>query len=89
VYIVYTANMAIHVRDPRADRLVRELARKRGIGLTEAITQAVANELAREDSKPSLAERLRPLQEEIASWPDTGLKADKAFFDWLSGEEDE
>lgn len=81
--------MAIHVRDPRADRLVRELARKRGIGLTEAITQAVAAELAREDAKLSLAERLRPLQESIAARGCTGLKADKAFFDWLSGEEDD
>jgi antitoxin VapB len=81
--------MAIHIRDSRADRLVRELARKRGIGLTEAIAQAVAAELAREESKLSLAERLKPLQDEVASRPDTGLKADKAFFDWLSGEEDD
>jgi antitoxin VapB len=81
--------MAIHIRDPHADRLVRELARKRGIGLTEAIAQAVAAELARDDAKPSLAERLRPLQAEIARRGDTGLKADKAFFDWLSGNEDD
>jgi antitoxin VapB len=79
--------MAIHIRDSRADSLVRELARKRGIGLTEAIAQAVAAELARENAKLSLAERLRPLQDEIASRGSTGLKADKAFFDWLSDEE--
>lgn len=81
--------MAFHVRDPRADRLVRELARKRGVGLTEAITQAVAAELAREQARLSLADRLRPLQEDVARRGDTGLKPDKAFFDWLSGEEDE
>lgn len=80
--------MAIHIRDSSADKLVRELARRRGVGLTEAIKQAVSAELARERSKLSLAERLRPLQEDIARRGTTGLKADKAFFDWLSGEED-
>jgi antitoxin VapB len=81
--------MAIHIRDPGTDQLVRELARKRGIGLTEAIQQAVAAELAREESRQSLAERIRPIQEDIARRGRTGLAADKAFFDWLSGEEDE
>lgn len=81
--------MAIHVRDPRTDSLVRELARKRGIGLTDAIALAVEAELAREERRPSLAERLRPLQEEVAKRGNTGLKADKAFYDWLSDEEDD
>jgi antitoxin VapB len=87
--MIYTQVMAIHIRDPGTDQLVRELARKRGIGLTEAIQQAVAAELAREESRQSLAERIRPIQEDIARRGRTGLEADKAFFDWLSGEEDE
>ena len=81
--------MAIHIRDPRADRLVRELARKRGVGLTEAIAQAVEAELAREARKPSPLEQLRELQKEIARRGRTGLKADKAFFDDLSGQPDD
>lgn len=81
--------MAIHVRDPRTDSLVRALARKRGIGLTEAIALAVEAELAREAREPGLRERIRALQDEVARRPNTGLKADKAFYDWLSGEEDD
>lgn len=81
--------MAIHIRDSRADRLVRELARKRGVGLTEAIAQAVEAELAREASKPTLWEKVRAIQDEIARYPRTGLKADKAFFDDLSGQGDD
>lgn len=81
--------MAIHIRDSHADRLVRELARKRGIGLTEAITQAVAAELVREASVLSLAERLKPLQDDIARRRVPGVVIDKAFFDDLSGQGDD
>lgn len=81
--------MPFHVRDPETDTLVRELARKRGVGLTEAIKQAVGAELKRDASEPTLQEKIRELQDEIARRPSTGLKADKAFFDWLSGEEDD
>lgn len=77
-----------HVRDPHTDTLVRELARRRGVGLTEAVKQAVGAELERARLEPTVMEKIRDLQDEIASWPASGLKADKAFFDWLSGEED-
>lgn len=80
--------MAFHVRDTETDTLVRELARKRGVGLTEAVKQAVGAALQYEDQKIPLRERIRDIQDEIARWPRTGLKADKAFFDELSGDED-
>ena len=80
--------MAIHVRDPETDALVRELARKRGIGLTKAVKQAVSAALRREIQATRLRERIRTLQEKVLSRPPTGLQADKAFYDWLSGEED-
>jgi antitoxin VapB len=80
--------MAIHVRDPETDALVRRLARRKGLGLTETIRDAVRNELDREEEKLSLWERTADLRAEIKSWPSTGRKADKAFFDSLSGEED-
>lgn len=79
--------MPFHVRDEETDTLVRELARKRGCGLTEAVKLAVSAELKRDE--PSLRDKLRALQDEIASYPSTGLGADKTFYDWLNDEEDE
>jgi len=78
--------MAFHIRDRETDALVRELARRRGAGLTEAIKHAVASELTRTRNEPPLPERLQKIASEIAQYRRTGLKADKAFFDELSGE---
>ncbi|KQP39146.1 MULTISPECIES: type II toxin-antitoxin system VapB family antitoxin [unclassified Methylobacterium] len=78
--------MALHIRDEEADRLVRALAERKHISLTDAIKLGVGNELKREDEKLSLWERIRPIRERIASRPDTGLKADKAFYDEMSGD---
>jgi antitoxin VapB len=78
--------MPFHVRDPQTDALVRELARERGCGLTEAVKLAVSAELARR--KPSFREQLRALQDEVLSHGTTGLEADKAFYDQLWGEQD-
>jgi antitoxin VapB len=77
--------MAFHVRDPETDTLVRQLARKRGVGLTEAVKLAVGAELERISTEPSVLEKIYALQAEIAKRPRSGLKADKAFFDDLSG----
>jgi antitoxin VapB len=82
--------MAFHVRDPETDSLVRELALKRGVGLTEAIKLAATEALQREaQDRARRLERMRAIVDEIATWPKTGLKADKAFFDDLSGDGDE
>jgi antitoxin VapB len=77
--------MPFHVRDEETDRLVRALARRKGIGLTEAVKLAVRHELAGGQDQPPLRERLRAIAKEIAALPDTGLQADKAFYDELSG----
>ena len=74
--------MALHIRDDETDRLVRHLAEVKRIGLTDAVRLAVTNELKR----APLAERIRPIQDRIAAWPDSGLKADKAFYDSLNDE---
>ena len=80
--------MAFHVRDPETDALVRRLARQKGVGITEAVKLAVDAELRREAAeKPPLRDRIRAIQDEVQSWPCTGLKADKAFFDELSGDD--
>jgi antitoxin VapB len=77
-------SMPLHIIDGETDRLVRRLARARGIGLTEAVKLAVAAELRR----APLQERLKPLIDEVASLPPTGRKADKAYFDSLDGPDD-
>lgn len=84
--------MPFHIRDPETDRIVRDLAAKTGATLTDAVREAVAEKLARVermeqpgDKRPML-ERIRDIQERVARGK-TGLKADKAFFDWLSGDE--
>lgn len=78
--------MPLSIRDELTDRLVRTLARRKGLGLTEAVRLAVENELRREEEAVPLRERLRPLQDRIAARPATGLEADKAFYDELSGD---
>jgi antitoxin VapB len=85
--------MAIHVRDPETDALVRELARRRGIGITEAIREAVDEALKSEragktedDRGVSLRERLKPLLDKVDALPRTGLAADKQFYDELWGQ---
>jgi antitoxin VapB len=78
--------MPFHIRDPETDMLVRELARKRKLGLTEAVKLAVSAELWRDAEKPPLRERIKSLQAKVLARPPTGLAADKAFFDELSGD---
>ena len=78
--------MALDIQDPETERLVRTLAERDGIPPAEAVKRAVSNELLRDAEKLSLRERIRPIQERIASYPPTGLEADKAFYDELSGD---
>ena len=79
--------MAFHVRDPETDALVREYAEEKRVGITDAIKLAVTR--AREADVQARTEKLAKMQavvDEVASWPRTGLKADKAFFDSLNDE---
>ena len=75
--------MAFHIKDPATDAAVRELAKRRGISLTAAVREAVEKELAR--SRRPLKERIDDLAADYRRHPLTGLAADKAFFDELSG----
>lgn len=77
--------MPLYIKDDATAALVAELANKRGISKQDAVRLAVQAELKR------IAEAI-PLRERIALWrkehpmpPRTGKKADKAFFDDLSG----
>jgi antitoxin VapB len=76
----------LQIRNERVVQLAAKLAAIRGSTKTEAVLRALENELARIESEKTLTERLRPIQDRIASRAATGLEADKAFFDELSGE---
>lgn len=79
--------MAIHLREAETDLAVRRLAARLGVSLTEAIRISATNELKRTDArKEPLAARLQKIQGRVAAYGQTGLKADKEFFDDLSGD---
>jgi len=78
--------MAYNIKDPETDRIIRALAKLKRKSIVDSIREACEAELKREREKIPLWERLRPLVERVARTPKTGLKADKAFFDELSGE---
>ncbi len=80
--------MAFHVRDPETDRVVRALAAREGKTLTETIRDACEAQLERgsptKDPRP-LAERIRSIVGDLAT-ARSGLVADKAYYDSLSGD---
>lgn len=85
--------MVIHVKDAETDKLVRQLASARGIGITEAIREAAKEALASHaagleqvDEVP-LRERLGPLLDRLDRLPRPNLATDKKFFDDLWGDE--
>ena len=78
--------MTVSIRDATTDRLVRTLAKKKGVGLTEAVRLAVGNELARLDEEQPLRERIAAIRRGVVARGRTGERADKAFFDDLGGD---
>jgi antitoxin VapB len=79
--------MPLNIRNEEVNRLAEKLAATTHTNKTEAVKLALRNELERVKKAVPLRERIRPLQKKIASWPSTGLEADKAFYDKLSGED--
>jgi antitoxin VapB len=77
--------MAIHIRDPKTDALVRKLAVKEKSGLTEAVKRAVREKLKTHEARSPLHERLTEIADDLEQLPKSGKKADKLFFDKLSG----
>jgi antitoxin VapB len=78
--------MPLNVRSEEVNQLAEKLAARKKINKTEAVRLALENELRRLDEALPLRERLRPLQKRILARPATGLEADKAFYDDLSGD---
>ncbi|MEE7503722.1 type II toxin-antitoxin system VapB family antitoxin [Methylobacterium sp. C33D] len=79
--------MPLNIRSEEVNRLAEKLASRAGVSKTEAVRLALANELARRDAeRETFLERVTQIQERLASYPSTGLKADKAFYDSLNDE---
>jgi len=80
--------MSFYVKDPATDKAVRRLAKLKGKTLTETIREAVELSLAEQtrEKKLTFLERIKPIQDRIAARGKTGLEADKAFYDELSGQ---
>ena len=78
--------MPLNIRSETVNQLAAKLAARARMNKTEAVRIALENELRRLDDAVPLRERLRPLQERVLRRPATGLEADKAFYDELSGD---
>ncbi len=78
--------MPLNIRSEDVNQLAIQLAERTRSTKTEAVRVALRHELERVAERPALAERLKPLQDKMRSYPRTGLKADKAFYDAVSGD---
>jgi antitoxin VapB len=71
--------VAINIKHPETDRLARELARRRGLSITETITEALRSELEREKKRrrmPGLADRLLAIGRRCAALPTRDGRSD-------------
>jgi len=78
--------MPLYIRDDATAELVARLAKERGMTKQGAVRMAVEAELDRARESKPLKDRMREWRAANPLPPPTGLKADKAFFDDLSGE---
>ncbi len=78
--------MSFLIEDEETDALVREVARRRGEEVGEAIKAVFGAELKREEEKLPLYERIKHLQ--VRGAEHISLSTDKVFFDSLNDEED-
>ena len=65
--------MALSIKNRETERLARELAGRAGVSLTEAITIALREQLAREEgrrSRPSIRDELLAIGRRCAALPD-------------------
>ncbi len=84
---LHGVRMPLNIRSEEVNRLAEKLAARKHINKTDAVKQALENELRRLDQALPLRERLRSLQDRVMARPATGLEADKAFYDDLSEEQ--
>lgn len=80
--------MGISIKNDEVEKLARQLATKHGKGLTEIVHDALLEKAARDEAEPTLWEKLAPLRAKLAAMPDSGLPADRAFYDEINGEDE-
>lgn len=71
--------MALSIKNPKAEQLARELARRQGRSISDTIIRALETELAREKSRarqPVSAQRLIEIGKRYASLPDLDTRND-------------
>jgi len=78
--------MPLYIKDDSTARLVDRLAKERGLSKQDAVKFAVTAELKRMENAIPLRDRFAALREACKLPPSTGQRADKAFFDELSGD---
>jgi antitoxin VapB len=64
--------VALHIRDPEADRLARALAAKTGKTMTEVVVEALRDKLRREESRaefPRLRDEIMAISRRAAALP--------------------
>ncbi len=78
--------MPLYIKDDATAAMVAQLAALRGLTKQDAVKMAVQAELDRAKQDVPLRDRLAAFYAANPLPPATGLSADKAFFDALSGE---
>lgn len=80
--------MGLSIKNEETERLVRELARRKGVGVTTAIRLAVSNELAKEAPSEKDSEKIRKAIAEIQARSRAlgHMPSMKEMDDWLYDE---
>jgi len=78
--------VAFHIKNRETDALVRRVAKMRGVGLTQAIHDALEHALAEEAKRPQLSDQAVRFCRELRARSDGTHErpADSAFFETLS-----
>jgi antitoxin VapB len=70
--------MAVSIKNAETERLARELAKKTGVSITQAITIALREQLAREEGRrtaPRIGDELLAIGRRCAALPDLDTRS--------------
>jgi antitoxin VapB len=76
--------MAVGIKNAETERLARELAKRTGVSITEAITTALRQQLAREEGKrtaPRIRDELLSIGRRCAALPDLDTRSAEEILD--------
>ncbi len=77
--------MSLTIEDPETVAAIRRLAEESEQSVEDVLREAVRTAEARRVEAARRRAATIALQKELAFYPSTGLKADKAFFDEING----